>query len=139
MKTLCTTVIIGGLVLAVLVSCDDERPSAPAYCEFYCAPGSSFPCPCNAFDGCNDGSACAGISVDHINGFCARACISNADCKVEIGCTGEAQCVLNTAEGMACAYVCEGDWDCPNNMACVEAGNGQLCYPEEQPDAGADP
>jgi hypothetical protein len=136
MKTLCTIASIIGLALATLAACDDERPGDPEYCDFYCPPGSSFPCPCNAVDGCNDGSSCSGVSEDHTLGFCARSCTANADCEADIPCNGVAQCVLTTSEGMACAYVCEGDWDCPNNMACIEAGNGRLCYPEEQPDAG---
>lgn len=124
------------LALASSAACDEDDRSEPKKCEVYCAPGSSFPCPCNAIDGCNDGAACSAISPDHTWGFCARACQSNADCEVILDCTGEAKCVLTTSEGMACAYVCEGDWDCPTNMACTEAGNGKLCYPEDQPDAG---
>jgi hypothetical protein len=136
MSKVITTILIVGLPVAALIACDEDERSDPEYCEFYCPPGSSFPCPCNAFDGCNDGSTCSGIAPEHTYGFCARACQSNADCAMDIECSGEAKCILNTAEGMACAYVCNGDWDCPNNMACVEAGNGKLCYPEDQPDAG---
>jgi len=136
MKTTIEVIAILALVAAVLAACGDDERTEPEYCDFYCAPGSSFPCACNAVDGCNDGSACSGISADHFNGICTPACVSNADCVADIPCSGAAQCVLNTADGMACAYVCEGDWNCPNNMTCVEAGNGKICYPPDQPDAG---
>jgi hypothetical protein len=126
--------LIGALALGA--ACDDGNRSEPEQCETYCAPGSGFPCPCNAADGCNDGSECAGVDTDDALGFCARACVANADCAVDLPCTAKPQCVLTLGAGSACAYVCEGDWDCPKNMACFEAGNGKLCYPADQPDAG---
>jgi hypothetical protein len=125
-----------GLLLAMASACDDDKRGEPDKCDVYCPTGTAFPCPCSAFEGCYDGSNCSGIADDHTFGFCALPCTSNSDCVTDIECTGQAQCVLTTPSGMACAYVCEGDWDCPKEMSCIAAGNGKLCYPSEQPDAG---
>lgn len=128
--------IILGTLLLIAASCDDDPHTEPVPCEFYCAPSAGYPCPCTAASGCNDGSVCSGILQSDVIGFCARPCESAVDCEIAIECEGQPQCVLTTPQGKACAYVCEGDWDCPKNMACTEAGNGKLCYPMDQPDAG---
>jgi hypothetical protein len=127
--------------LALATACDDDERSDPDKCEEYCAPGSAFPCPCNAIEGCNDGSHCVGINLTDPYGFCAKNCVSNEDCITIIECTASPQCVLTVEDaGPACAYICEGNWDCPKHMDCVQAGNGKLCYPNDDlaapPDAG---
>ena len=111
--------------------CDDDGREDTEICDWECALGSRYPCPCTAESGCSDGATCGALDPAATQGFCSRACETDVTCETTLECLGVGKCIseLFGAGTSSCAFTCGGDADCPSNMECIEAAGHQICYP----------
>jgi len=125
-----TAVLLLALGLAAAATgCDEEKKDH--FCTADLLPGSGYPSMCDSADDCGDAGICGKISPTHHHGVCSIPCRDDADCAIDIGCTGEGRCILEdtAADSMVCAYTCEVEADCPPAMECTGYSGLSLCYP----------